>query len=58
MKNSDINRFIEEMKEIGDVWKFKDVKRVYGKYDLEIHFILHRLVVLIPLITEQLLLEM
>ncbi len=27
--------FIERMEEFGDVWEDKDVKRVYGDWDLE-----------------------
>lgn len=35
MNKKEIDIFIEEMKNIGDVWKSEDVKRVYGKLKLE-----------------------
>ncbi|MFR8975684.1 MAG: hypothetical protein ACLVG9_06760 [Eubacteriales bacterium] len=35
MKKSDINKFIEEMEEIGDDWEADDVERVYGKSSLD-----------------------
>ena len=35
MNQGEINTFIERMEEIGDVWKEKDVRRVYGDKTLE-----------------------
>lgn len=35
MKKDEINEFIEEMEEIGDVWEPEDVERVYGDTSLE-----------------------
>lgn len=35
MKKSEVNLFIEEMEEIGDVWDPEDVERVYGNSSLE-----------------------
>lgn len=35
MKKKDINAFIEEMEEIGDVWTPKEVEDVYGDSSLE-----------------------
>lgn len=35
MKKSEVNSFIEEMEEIGDVWEPEDVERVYGNSSLE-----------------------
>ena len=35
MKKSEVNSFIEEMEEIGDVWEPEDVERVYGVSSLE-----------------------
>lgn len=35
MKKSEINQFIEEMEEIGDVWEPEDVERVYGNDTLK-----------------------
>ncbi len=35
MKQSDIAIFIEEMKNVGDIWTPEQVKRVYGKTTLK-----------------------
>lgn len=35
MKKNDINAFIEEMEEIGDVWTPEEVEDVYGNSSLE-----------------------
>ena len=35
MKKKDINAFIEEMEEIGDVWTPEQVEDVYGDSSLE-----------------------
>ena len=35
MKKKDINTFIEEMEEIGDVWTPEEVEDVYGDSSLE-----------------------
>ena len=35
MKKKDINKFIEEMEEIGDVWTPEQVEDVYGDTSLE-----------------------
>lgn len=35
MNKRDIEEFIEQMEEIGDVWQEEDVERVYGEYTLE-----------------------
>lgn len=34
MKKGEVNSFIEEMEEIGDVWEPEDVERVYGNSSL------------------------
>ena len=34
MDKRDVEEFIEEMEEIGDVWQEEDVERVYGEYTL------------------------
>lgn len=35
MKKKEIDMFIEEMEEIGDVWEPEDVERVYGDTSLD-----------------------
>ncbi len=35
MTKQEREEFIERMEEFGDVWEDKDVKRVYGDWDLE-----------------------
>lgn len=35
MKKQDIERFIEEMEELGDEWEPEDVERVYGDKTIE-----------------------
>lgn len=35
MNKRDVEEFIEQMEEIGDVWQVEDVERVYGEYTLE-----------------------
>lgn len=35
MTKAEINEFIEEMKEIGDIWSVDDATRVYGNATLE-----------------------
>lgn len=35
MSKNEINVFIEEMEEIGDVWAREDVERVYGNSSLK-----------------------
>ena len=34
MDKKDIEEFIGQMEEIGDVWQAEDVERVYGEYTL------------------------
>lgn len=34
MDKRDVEEFIEEMEEMGDVWQEEDVERVYGEYTL------------------------
>lgn len=36
MEKSEIDAFIEEMKEIGDKWESEDVERVYSNTSLEV----------------------
>lgn len=35
MTKQEREEFIEKMEEFGDVWEDKDVKRVYGDWDLQ-----------------------
>ena len=35
MTRTEIYAFIEKMEEIGDIWKFEDVERVYKNFSLE-----------------------
>ena len=35
MLDIEIKSFIEKMEEIGDIWEFDDVKRVFGDSSLE-----------------------
>ena len=35
MNDIEINEFIERMEELGDVWEYDQVKRVYGDETLE-----------------------
>ena len=35
MNQNEIYEFIERMEEIGDIWEYDDVKRVYGDKSLE-----------------------
>ena len=35
MKKKDVERFIEEMEQIGDVWTPEQVENVYGDYTAE-----------------------
>ena len=35
MNDLEIGKFIERLKEIGDVWEEDDVRRVYGEYSFD-----------------------